>query len=464
MIDLLAVAVIARPKFRRSMRNIALLLVYLPLCLGQSPTVDTGTYSVKAFGAKGDGVTDDTAAIQGAIDACESRVNPNWPAWSAGQVSFPAGRYMVSSQLTAKTCSWLGIGDPGTGVQLMWNGPGSGLFVRKPTAYSGAGAMFFSIQNMAFLAGGHQPESFLEIDDRVDEFTKLDRVWFNGSTGDAVKLTGGWANLHWHRLRFDGIGGFAINATVAPTQNGASFLVDDFTYDNNPAPSAPGVFLFDNSTAGSAFAGVVRISNARIETNVPWAGNKAVVTIKSTAGMNSPVAISLSNIDYQDVNNMTGDCLLYNDFAQDDADYPLLLQNVRLEGMDALFCATGKAYAYGLSVPLTGYKHISHLLLSDSAVSTTFFGDPVTFVGYDPTRVVIQTRMKSDSLPRYNVTAEGTESWYAPAQYSQLGSPSAFTQRPCIDCAVRSAADNTCVSGGSGAMAFWINGAWKCIQ
>ena len=47
--------------------------------------------SVKAYGAVGDGVTDDTAAIQASIDAAEL-VN--------GQVFVPAGRYRTTSPLT----------------------------------------------------------------------------------------------------------------------------------------------------------------------------------------------------------------------------------------------------------------------------------------------------------------------------------------------------------------------------
>lgn len=51
------------------------------------------TVSVKDFGAVGDGVTDDTAAIQAAIDYAQSS--------KAGNVFVPAGRYAVS-QLTLK--------------------------------------------------------------------------------------------------------------------------------------------------------------------------------------------------------------------------------------------------------------------------------------------------------------------------------------------------------------------------
>lgn len=48
--------------------------------------------NVKEFGAKGDGLTDDTAAIQAAINALAS---------AGGEVFFPAGTYVISSTLTA---------------------------------------------------------------------------------------------------------------------------------------------------------------------------------------------------------------------------------------------------------------------------------------------------------------------------------------------------------------------------
>jgi len=44
-----------------------------------------------------------------------------------------------------------------------------------------------------------------------------------------------------------------------------------------------------------------------------------------------------------------------------------------------------------------------------------------------------------------------------------LGTPANGSQRTCSDCTVTSAIDNTCASGGSGAQAFRVNGAWKCV-
>ncbi len=52
------------------------------------------TVSVKDFGAVGDGVTDDTTAIQAAINSMSS---------TGGRVFFPSGTYLVNSGITLKT-------------------------------------------------------------------------------------------------------------------------------------------------------------------------------------------------------------------------------------------------------------------------------------------------------------------------------------------------------------------------
>ena len=51
-------------------------------------TAQAGVYDVKDFGAKGDGVTKDTAAVQAALDAC---------AKTGGRVTVPSGTYLIGS-------------------------------------------------------------------------------------------------------------------------------------------------------------------------------------------------------------------------------------------------------------------------------------------------------------------------------------------------------------------------------
>lgn len=50
--------------------------------------------SVKDFGAKGDGITDDTAAIQRAVDACQTTITT-----PGRTVNFPSGTYRISSPI-----------------------------------------------------------------------------------------------------------------------------------------------------------------------------------------------------------------------------------------------------------------------------------------------------------------------------------------------------------------------------
>lgn len=67
-------------------------------------------FNVKAYGAKGDGVTDDTTAIQAAITAAEAA--------PGGEVSLPPGTYKTSAVLTVdlNKCSLIGVGSAGVTI------------------------------------------------------------------------------------------------------------------------------------------------------------------------------------------------------------------------------------------------------------------------------------------------------------------------------------------------------------
>jgi hypothetical protein len=60
------------------------------------------TISVKDYGATGDGTTDDTAAIQAAINA-SYQFSGTFPGLSKGKIYFPPGVYLISSTLNASS-------------------------------------------------------------------------------------------------------------------------------------------------------------------------------------------------------------------------------------------------------------------------------------------------------------------------------------------------------------------------
>lgn len=95
--------------------------------------------SVKDFGAVGDGVADDTAAIQAAINYAESIISGD-PAYSqtAVTVYLPGGRYVVSSSLLIRqnSVSLQGAGQGSTGIYST-NSSANIITIQSANAFNG---------------------------------------------------------------------------------------------------------------------------------------------------------------------------------------------------------------------------------------------------------------------------------------------------------------------------------------
>jgi hypothetical protein len=111
-----------------------------------APIQDNGgeTFNVKAFGAKGDGSTDDTAAIQSAINAASTA--------GGGSVYIPAGTYKVTSSIV-----------PLSNVRIQGAGIGS-------TTVAGYGRQFSIFLNQATLGN---PVTDVEICDLTIDGTNV---------------------------------------------------------------------------------------------------------------------------------------------------------------------------------------------------------------------------------------------------------------------------------------------------
>ena len=97
--------------------------------------IDGAYLNVMDFGAKGNGVTDDTAAIQAAINYAEASATPPSAAPGVVTVYFPFGLYMLSSALTVtKSLSFVGEGhsEYSTGARLIQNTTATNHFTVTP--------------------------------------------------------------------------------------------------------------------------------------------------------------------------------------------------------------------------------------------------------------------------------------------------------------------------------------------
>ncbi|KAF5373032.1 hypothetical protein D9758_001642 [Tetrapyrgos nigripes] len=108
--------------------------------------------NVKDFGARGDGVTDDTAAINAAISAgnrCGPEANCSSSTVTPAVVYFPSGSYLVSSPIIAYYYTQL-IGDAKNPPTLLADASFAGLAVIDADPYLPGGAQWYTNQNNFF--------------------------------------------------------------------------------------------------------------------------------------------------------------------------------------------------------------------------------------------------------------------------------------------------------------------------
>jgi len=198
------------------------------LALAAAPTAP---FDVRAFGARGDGRTDDSRALQAALDAAREA--------GGGVVYLPAGTYLVApprgsgggvstASLTIGSRTWL-RGDGAATVLKVKDGAGSyrALFSSHPTPQTPAEDVTLS-------------------DLRVDQNCAASGGKVGPGGGDfIVWLAWGGRNLTVERVRFDPICGVNTVVLNAPTARNLAVRDSTFRFVKGPT-NAPGG-EYDNS-------------------------------------------------------------------------------------------------------------------------------------------------------------------------------------------------------------------------
>ncbi len=270
--------------------------------------VHTSNYiNVKDFGAVGNGITDDTIAIQKAID------------WSNSNGKIPI---KLSGSFCVHELQWPDspsiIGESINQSSLIYNGDGgeeSSIIINPLT--SGA-TPYHGFSNIAFIGWNGNENStpcdsaYISKGSSVDWGFKLDNCQFKYFKGDVVDLKKcEIINFHVNRIRFDYCYGFAFALTGSNNTENRPININQLSYDNAITTSNPfgkkliSLGLMDNSlTIGKGVMLVnngkgycIKITNSRIEINrklIPY--NNQTSAFYLTGDTSDDVNITFDNV------------------------------------------------------------------------------------------------------------------------------------------------------------------------
>lgn len=194
--------------------------------------------SVKDFGAIGDGVVDDTAAIQAAITAAGNRA-------AGGTVFFPDGKYKITSTLTVSKSNVSLLGSSQYSAKIIRSSAfGTALYVGTGTS---APLSNFSLASLQFVDSGTNNQSGVQITMEIVTVATVKDIFINGATSGIICKA--VANAEFRNVYMT-----MINPAGSSTNNfGIQFTN---TAIASPAfGSSSNVYLTDCSIYGGDFGG-----------------------------------------------------------------------------------------------------------------------------------------------------------------------------------------------------------------
>lgn len=278
---------------------------------------------VADYGAVGDNSTDDTTAIQNALNAAITN--------KTGEVFFAPGRtYKITSTLT-----WP------TGVKITGRGQGKASNVRAKPALQwagGAGGTILSVENvgdnayqtpvqgMEFRGDGvNEAATAINFPTEIDSGTYIHDCSFQYFSGDCVIMAGGVTNGYvGGGTRFDHIGGYALVVDLAVNTH---LMLVDVEYDCGAATAAaPGGFLKVVGAGYPANGGMISCFRIRTEVNKQLGGNKALIEYVNDGAYPNGAQLKLNAVGFNVTNpSGTDDYAFFRPTFLDDNEFAINL-------------------------------------------------------------------------------------------------------------------------------------------
>lgn len=242
--------------------------------------------NVKEFGAIGDGVTDDTAAINAAIAAIASWGRAGY----IGTLYFPRGDYLTG----AISHPWHSLrlrGDGGSASRIVHKDGEAAALITISGGTAGppySAAAWGGASGISFVAGD-STTYLIYVEGQIDNNTVWDDLSFVGKTSNASMVAAfsarDYLNMHWRKVRWDYIRGWGVEFRDA-TKFGFGYLAfRDVTYDATVGMTGCKGFLKIDNSGSNVSKGPVVIDGFRLEVNS---------ALTSEAGLASLIRVSLN--------------------------------------------------------------------------------------------------------------------------------------------------------------------------